>query len=84
MGFKIKSKFGKVAKRLLPGLHISRKNAKSIRKRLGLTSKSKWLRQVKRSLGIGSRPVYSQPVSASDLGGYQYNGRTLSQLTGGV
>lgn len=70
----------KAGKRVL----ANRKVAKSIRKRLGLTSKSKWLRQTKRSFGLGKGVAYSQPVSASDLGGYQYNGRSVSQLMGGV
>ena len=70
----------KAGKRVL----ANRKFAKSIRKRLGLTSKSKWVRQTKRSLGIGNSVAYTQPVSASDVGGYQYNGRSVSQLMGGI
>lgn len=84
MGFKIKSKFGKVAKRILHGGGLSTKQYRSIRKHLGLTSKNKWVRQVKRSLGLGKGVAYTQPVSANDVAGYQYSGRSVSQLMGGV
>lgn len=64
---------------------LNRKTDKRIRRKLGLTSKNKFMRQVKRSLKdlfSSSTPVSATSVGSSD--GYRYQGRTLSQLTGGV
>lgn len=56
---------------------------KAVRKKIGLTGKSRHIRQIKRSLSPGS--VLASPVSTSaSTEGYRYNPRTLSQLTGGV
>ena len=62
---------------------LTRKRHKQLRRKLGLTSNSKWVRSLKRSIG-GKGVAYTQPVSASSLDGYQYSGRSVSQLMGGV
>ena len=76
--------FGKI-RRGFPAFGGSRRFFKNIRRKLGLTSKNKWLRQLKRRVkgytGASSAVASSVPTSAST---YQYQGRTLSQLMGGV
>lgn len=57
-----------------------RKSNRALRKSLGMTSRNKWVRQLRRSL---SGKAAAQPTSAATVGGYTYNGRTLSQLMGG-
>ena len=80
MGFGKKLK--NVAKRALILGHMSRKQFKSIRSKLGLTSKNKFARQLRRSLPAAS---LASPVSTSAYTeGYHADPRTLSQLTGGV
>ena len=60
---------------------------KAVRKKLGLTGKSRHFRQLKRGLHNAKSKAkeyltYEQPTSASTV--YQYSGKTLSQMTGGV
>lgn len=65
----------------LTGGLLTRKQFKKLRSKIGLTSKNKLVRQVRRSLS--GKPVM-QPTSASSVdNGYIYNGRTISQLMGG-
>lgn len=73
MGFGIKKVWNKIH---------ARRISKKLRRKVGLTSKNKWTRQIKRSLLASSAPVSAATVSSGD--GYRYQGRTLSQLTGGV
>lgn len=58
---------------------------KAVRKKLGLTGNSRHVRQLKRGLKTFANPgsvvSSSQPTSAVS---YQYQPRTLSQMTGGV
>lgn len=61
---------------------LSRKQFKNLRSKLGLTGSSKWARQVKRSINPRDLVSSGSPVSATSVG-YQYNGRSLSQLMGG-
>ena len=61
---------------------------KAVRKKLGLIGKSRHIRQLKRGLhNLGSHAngsySFDQPTSATTVG-YQYQGKTLSQLSGGV
>lgn len=71
---------GSVLKRVA-GYGIKPKKIRQIRKRLGISGRSKWLRQLKRSISGARLTASSQPVSATS---YQHQARTLSQLTGGV
>lgn len=65
------------------GRKLYRHASRDLRKRLGITSKSKFVRQFKRRLGFDKNAFASPPTSASTVG-YQHQPRTLSQLTGGV
>lgn len=77
-------KLGIKRSKLLRGLKHYQ-SLKAVRKKLGLTGKSRHFRQLKRSLSGLTSSLHEQlqPVSASSVG-YQHNARTLSQLTGGV
>lgn len=73
------------ASNLVHPYFLNRKTVKRIRRKIGVTSKNKFMRQLKRSLKdmfSSSTPVSASSVGSSD--GYRYQGRTLSQLTGGV
>lgn len=80
-------KLGLKKSKLLRGLkHYA--SLKAVRKKIGLTGKSRHFRQIKRSFkGLLDRGksylAYDQPVSASTVG-YQHQAKTLSQMTGGV
>lgn len=55
---------------------------KAVRKKIGLTGKNKFFRQLKR--GLKGRSVLSSPVSTSAVTeGYQYQPRSISSLIGG-
>lgn len=65
---------------------LKQKASRKLTRKLGISGRSKWMRQLKRGFknGFSSGSLStSQPVSASTVG-YQHNARTLSQLTGGV
>lgn len=79
-GFKIFKGHKMTAAGLTSGGLINRKRFKKIRKKLGLTSKSKFVRSIRRNL-LGNAVASSMPSSAST---YQHQARTLSQMTGGV
>lgn len=74
MGLKLKKAWSKIQ---------LRKHGKHFRKSLGLTSENRWIRGIKKRFNLGAVSS-SQPTSAATVPGYQYSGRTLSQLTGGV
>lgn len=67
------------------GFGLKQKTNRKITRKLGVSGRSKWMRQLKRGFknGFSSGLSTSQPVSASTVG-YQHNAKTLSQLTGGV
>lgn len=75
-------KIKNIAKRVLTPGHMSRKQFKSVRKKLGLTSKNKLVRSVRRSFfGSNNGDVLggSVPTSAGN-----FQSRSISQLMGGV
>lgn len=74
--------FGKIIKRAY-AFGFKRKNVKNLRRKFGITSDSKLVRKIKKSLS-GKSVVAGAPTSASALdANYQYRPRTISQLMGG-
>lgn len=74
--------FGKIIKRVA-AYGLKRKNVKNLRRKIGLTSDSKLMRRLRRSIS-GKSVVAGPPTSASALdANYQYRPRTISQLMGG-
>lgn len=76
--------FGKIIKRVA-AYGLKRKTVKKLRRKIGLTSDSKFMRQLKRSISRKPKSVVAgAPTSASALdSNYQYRPRTISQLMGG-
>jgi hypothetical protein len=62
-------------------LGLDRKQWKKLRSHVGLTSKNKLMRQIKRSLSPGSYQPAN--LAGAPTSAYTYQGRTLSQLMGG-
>lgn len=79
-GFKIFKGHKMTAAGLTSYGFLNRKRFKKIRKKLGLTSKSKLVRSIRRNL-LGKAV---SPVTPSSASTYQHQARTLSQMTGGV
>lgn len=74
---KIKS----IAKRVLPPVHMNRKQFKKLRSHIGLTSKNKLARRLRRQF-LGSDVSFGSSGAPTSAANFQ--SRTLSQLTGGV
>lgn len=71
----------KVAKRALLGHGLSRKQFKSVRRKLGLTSDSKLVRSVRRSM-LGNNGQFA--LSGAPTSAVSYQPRSISSLMGGV